>query len=88
MPTFVSPPPSRATFDETDSDGKPVRANRAWTGFIDSIFAVCFAQSQSGTTAQRPTVGLYVGRRYFDTTEGIPIFYNGTAWIDAAGNSV
>lgn len=39
-----------------------------------------FANGQ-GTTAQRPTTMLYLGRRYYDTTLGIPIFWNGTEWI-------
>jgi hypothetical protein len=43
--------------------------------------------SASGTTAQRPTVGV-IGFRYFDTTLGIPIFWNGAAWVNASGGVV
>jgi hypothetical protein len=42
----------------------------------------------AGTTAQRPTVGLVVGLQYYDTTLGIPIWYNGTVWKNAAGTTV
>ena len=38
----------------------------------------------SGTTAQRPTT-IEVGSKYFDTTLGIPVFWNGAAWVNASG---
>ena len=41
-----------------------------------------------GTTAQRPTVGLYVGFQFFDTTLKKPIWWNGSAWVDATGATV
>jgi hypothetical protein len=41
-----------------------------------------------GTTAERPTQGLYAGLRYFDTTLGKPIWYNGSNWVDATGATV
>jgi len=51
-----------------------------------------FAQSinipDSGTTTNRPTAGLQVGQFYFDTTLGIPIWYNGTVWKNANGTTV
>ena len=34
----------------------------------------------SGTTAQRPTENLVVGQQYFDTTLGVPVYWNGTEW--------
>lgn len=52
------------------------------------------ASVQSGTTANRPTQGLYVGRVYFDTSlaagVGRPIWRNAanTAWVDADGVAV
>jgi hypothetical protein len=42
----------------------------------------------SGTTANRPTERLEVGQYYFDTTLGIPIWYDGTNWVDATGGTV
>jgi hypothetical protein len=42
----------------------------------------------SGITANRPTERLEVGQYYFDTTLGLPIYWNGTNWIDAAGTVV
>ena len=38
------------------------------------------ATIQSGTTKQRPTENLVVGQQYFDTTLGVPVFWNGTEW--------
>ena len=35
----------------------------------------------SGPTEKRPTEHLVVGQQYFDTTLGLPIFWNGTKWI-------
>lgn len=41
----------------------------------------------SGATAARPTT-VSVGFMYFDTTLGIPAFWNGTVWVDATGATV
>lgn len=38
----------------------------------------------SGTTVARPTIHA-VGDTYFDTTIGLPIWWNGANWINAAG---
>lgn len=41
----------------------------------------------SGTTADRPAgTGLVTGDRYFDTTLGLPIWWDGSAWILADGS--
>jgi hypothetical protein len=65
------------------------RAQIAWYGAIGRL---CNAITGYGTTANRPVKGLYIGRPYFDTSlaagNGKPIFYNGTAWVDAAGTAV
>lgn len=42
----------------------------------------------SGTTADRPTLQLQIGQMYYDTTLGIPIWYNGTVWKNASGTTV
>jgi len=42
----------------------------------------------AGDTASRPSTNLLVGQQYFDTTLGIPIWWNGTDWIDATGTVV
>ena len=40
----------------------------------------------SGTTAQRPTENLVVGQQYFDTTLGVPVYWNGTEWHNPFAN--
>jgi hypothetical protein len=41
----------------------------------------------TGTTAARPTT-VAAAFRYLDTDLGIPIFWDGTNWIDATGATV
>ncbi len=41
-----------------------------------------------GTTLKRPPLKGASNTAYFDITLGIPVWYNGAAWIDAAGNIV
>lgn len=47
--------------------------------------------TQYGTTAQRPTSGLYIGYPFFDTTVGKPIWVRSVGpvvWVDGAGTVV
>ena len=60
-------------------------------GWFSQAFLILFAAQQSGTTANRPTSRLWVGRPYFDTTLTLPIWVASTSpavWVDAAGNTV
>ena len=43
--------------------------------------------TRSFTTALRPTTSV-LGESYFDTSVGKPCWYNGTAFVDAAGNII
>lgn len=55
---------------------------------IDASSSPLLHKWQSGVTGDRPS-GLIagdVGRTYFDTTIGLPIWWDGSGWIDAAGN--
>lgn len=40
----------------------------------------------SGTTEQRPTENLVVGQQYFDTTLGVPVYWDGTEWHNPFAN--
>lgn len=40
--------------------------------------------AQGGTTGQRPVTPVTY-QAYFDTTLGIPVWYTGTQWVNAAG---
>lgn len=42
---------------------------------------------ENGATVSRPGTPV-TGQRFFDTTIGLPIWFDGVNWIDAAGNSV
>lgn len=60
------------------------------TDFERSVQAA-FQQLQvpdAGSTAQRPTTGLYPGQRFWDTSLGRPIWWRGDAWVDANTNVV
>lgn len=66
-------------------------ATPGWSPFFSAIFQLLTAMTQSGTTAQRPTTFLWVGRPYFDTTLNIPIWLQSTSptvWCDATGAAV
>ena len=60
----------------------------AWSSWYAAIGRLGNAITGSGTTANRPTVGLYTGRPYFDTTLGKPIWYKTAGWVDATGAGV
>lgn len=59
-----------------------------WQQFFNLIVTLLGALTQSGTTAQRPIKVLWIGRTYFDTTLGIPIWYRGLTWVNASGSVV
>lgn len=61
---------------------------RPWFPWFRKVTDTCNSVRQSGTTAQRPTSGLWIGRPYFDTTLGKPIWYEGPGWVDATGAAV
>jgi hypothetical protein len=54
------------------------------------LFTAANFQLRSGTTANRPGSGLgkTTGYMYFDTTLGIPIWWNAPNWVDATGATV
>jgi hypothetical protein len=54
---------------------------------VDANFAALNTPS-AGITADRPATSLQVGQQYFDTTLGIPIWWDGTNWVDATGTTV
>jgi hypothetical protein len=60
---------------------------RIYFNNLDS-FLVAISTPQNGATADRPTQNLQLGQFYFDTTLGIPIWYDGTDWVDSSGTVV
>lgn len=72
------------------ASGVPTPAFQQW---LQQAYMLLFAGQQSGTTAQRPLKGLYIGRPYFDTTLGIPIWVQSVTasvavWCNATGGAV
>jgi hypothetical protein len=55
---------------------------------ITTVVSTNLNATNAGTTAQRPVTGLVPGLQYYDTTLGVPIWYNGTVWKNAAGTTV
>jgi hypothetical protein len=51
-------------------------------------FLTAISTPQNGTTANRPTLNLQIGQFYYDTTLGIPIYWNGTVWKNSSGTTV
>jgi hypothetical protein len=85
---FVAPnlPLFRENYDRPQFD-QFAYALRLYFNLLDAYLAATSAPP-SGATADRPATNLAVGEYYFDTTLNIPIWYDGTDWIDAAGNVV
>lgn len=85
--SIVNSPPETAV--DTMAKGQLQPPSEGWRNFFVAVFNVCNAATQSGTTARRPSSLLWTGRRYFDTTLGIPIWYLGAGvWVNAAGAPV
>lgn len=80
---MISAPPSQSKISE--EGGMP---NSSWVEYFSDVFKSVRALQNSGTTAERPTKGLYIGRPFFDTTINRPIWYTGTNWIRADGSVV
>lgn len=51
-------------------------------------FSFAIATPDQGTKTNRPKTTLQIGQIYFDTTLGIPIWWNGKNWINASGTTV
>lgn len=73
------------------SRGELLGVSPAWRNWLTAVYNICSALTMSGTTAQRPTTLLWVGRMYFDTSLGIPVWVQSlgpTVWCDATGAPV
>lgn len=82
---IINQPPT-TPFDMQDSEGRLMAPAEGWRNFVNAAYSICNAMTLSGTTAQRPVTFLWSGRRYMDTTVGLPIFYAGAGvWKNYAG---
>jgi hypothetical protein len=81
--SLISPAPNQNSVTQSNGIIDP-----AWKAFFTDVYNGIFATQQSGITSNRPVKLLFIGRFYFDTTLGLPIWYNGTNWIKADGTVV
>lgn len=63
-------------------------ATMAWLQWFNRIHTIASSLQQSGTTADRPAKLLWNGRRYFDESLGIPVWYFNGNWVNASGATV
>lgn len=79
-------PPGTDTVDRFEGkQGRLVEMNAGWRNFFTSVFNICNALTQSGTTVQRPATLLWTGRVFFDTTLGKPVWWKTVGWVDSTG---
>ena len=81
MANLINQPPNTPTDDGT-------QITSGWAQFFNAVFTLLSGLTSSGTTANRPTKNLFLGRTYFDSTLNRPIWYTGTNWIRADGTVV
>jgi hypothetical protein len=73
---------------DLSSDGSNLRdvVHTIWDAF--RRIAIAFNTPDSGNSASRPSAELVAGQTYFDLTLNIPIWWDGTQWVDATGAPV
>lgn len=89
VPLIASPPNSPV--DDMSMDGNLTAVSKDWRAWFVRAFQILLAITSSGTTGQRPASFSYVGRTYFDTTLGKPIWIQSLSpvvWCDATGTPV
>lgn len=73
------------TYAMTGADGRPTATWAQWTTRINQI---ANSLQTSGATSERPSTGLWIGRMFFDTTLGKPVWVKSVkpaVWVDASG---
>lgn len=92
MTSFTTPSQTEQLGLDSQNNN-PQFVTQNWYLFFNNIRNWIVQNSQSGTTANRPKVGLYAGRFYFDTSlgaNGKPIWVakDNKTWIDATSTPV
>lgn len=86
MASFLGGLPQPPLFEEGG------RFTAAWAGWLSQAQTVIADAANSGPTTTRPTKDMYIGKPYFDTTLGIPIWLKTPGavpvWVNAAGGAV
>ena len=63
-------------------------ATAPWANVFNRWHTIIVSAQQSGATADRPVSILWIGRRFFDTTLGKPVYLksaNPSVWVDGSG---
>lgn len=79
-------PSNNPVIDPTDGT-----MSASWLQWVSRTHAIVITGQQSGTTANRPTTQVWIGRQFYDTTLNKPIFVSAVkpiVWRDAAGTIV
>lgn len=66
------------------------RVSKAWDALFTRWQRVLSAIVDKGTTAQRPTTNLWIGRTFYDTTLGAPVYlqsYPPAVWVPFGGGA-
>lgn len=66
-------------------------ATAPWQAWFSRVHSIIVTGQQSGTTANRPTTQVWIGRQYYDTTLNKPVYVSSVkpiVWRDAMGNIV
>lgn len=84
-PLAMAKMPSNFLKRQKETAGNVEDGGRFWV--TQAAGDVRYVQRQGGLTAERPLVPILY-QYFFDTTLGIPIFYDGTNWVDATGATV
>ena len=87
IPTKAPNLPVAGMMYDQSFENQILNALRLYFTQIDNFTSATYTV-RYGTTAQRPAVNLVIGQQYFDTTLGIPIWYNGSKWVNSSGASI
>lgn len=88
MAIITDAPDDEMFEDPRDKSPKKRVMNRVWGAWLHQAFLCMFSTQDSGPTGSRPTTELWIGRRYFDTTLGKPIYLKSigpNVWVDGVG---
>lgn len=83
----LTPPPLQSPITQKGEGTMP-----AWVAWLQALYFFAKALGGFGATGSRPSVQVYVGMEFFDTSLGKPIWLKvvgpPTVWVDATGSVV
>ena len=88
MSLNVQPVPADQPITPPDQDQKVITL--PWRTWFQYVREVISALTASGTTTERPTTLLWIGRRFYDTSLNKPVYLSSVSgatrvWRDATG---